>query len=856
MHGAHSDLRCEINDLLNQLASRHERLFSQADSLRTENEALRARLLASRTRQLKRFASLDLNQSAVDGKPLRQPIAPTAGSMGDITSYSNTDLRLGAGIADDTGDSGDAGAGSGGSEEEASLATPASECDGDTDEALSRVISPMSPCSAEPVLRLDSNTRFIVANEDTCADHIPDERIPTRLRACTDRRRVTPPLVPKVSATPLRPELTTRTEKRRPSFRPNLNCDPDVPASPMSDSSGTASRWPKKPLKSRSTSSFMSMSHNVTCDEVPLWQTWAEGTPTNFASLPSARSTTSMLNRSSAAPIIRGGDTMRDVGFLQHLVLGPNAKWRFIWDVVSVLAVTYDVLTVPLIAFGSNDATFYQALRLATTIFWTTDIPVTFLSGFHVGGIVEMRPRKIAEHYIKRWFFIDLIIVVTDWMLFFLYAGFGDAVNFVRITKTMRLSRILRLFRLLRVAKVTPTDDFYSGVQSETLMTVFGVGRSLAVIFVVNHFIACGWYAVGMSAEPSWVEALDLESRDTGYRYLTSLHWSLTQFTPASMEISPRNSYERLFAIVVLFSALVSFSTFISSITNAMTTLRRLNAERSKQSDSIRRYIADNRVSLELGNRITTYLRTHNYMAKKRIHEADIQIFKVLPESLRLQLHWEVYMPLLTTHPFFHHLTISEEQGMVQICHTAMRETHLATCQELFSVGQNCTRMHFLISGMSEYSPAARNAKSIEVNEGAWFSEACLWVRWTHRGNLHAVIPCEIVSLDSARFRRTMAFQVYVLGACCAYARMYQLALIEEEEGVYMDIWCDFDRTQEMVQTAFEAVEVNEQFHQDQGDTASAQYAWKLWRSWSPRNFVHGAFGNLRSIMVNRSNTA
>ena len=37
---------------------------------------------------------------------------------------------------------------------------------------------------------------------------------------------------------------------------------------------------------------------------------------------------------------------------------------------------------------------------------------------------------------------------------------------------------------------------------------------------------------------------------DLSWRYLTSLHWSLTQFTPASMDVSARNEYERIMSIL------------------------------------------------------------------------------------------------------------------------------------------------------------------------------------------------------------------------------------------------------------------------------------------------------------------
>ena len=43
-------------------------------------------------------------------------------------------------------------------------------------------------------------------------------------------------------------------------------------------------------------------------------------------------------------------------------------------------------------------------------------------------------------------------------------------------------------------------------------------------------------------------------------------------------QVTPKNEIERLFNVVVIMSAMVIFSTFISAITNAMNQLRNLNS--------------------------------------------------------------------------------------------------------------------------------------------------------------------------------------------------------------------------------------------------------------------------------------
>merc|ERR1712232_66922 len=101
-------------------------------------------------------------------------------------------------------------------------------------------------------------------------------------------------------------------------------------------------------------------------------------------------------------------------------------------------------------------------------------------------------------------------------------------------------------------------------------------------IILVNHVLACVWYKIGEENVPgygSWLEHNDMLDKSTAYQYFTALHFSLTQFTPASMDVHPRNLSERMFSVVVLIFALCIFSSFVSSITAAMTYLRNLTAQ-------------------------------------------------------------------------------------------------------------------------------------------------------------------------------------------------------------------------------------------------------------------------------------
>merc|ERR1719436_424296 len=82
----------------------------------------------------------------------------------------------------------------------------------------------------------------------------------------------------------------------------------------------------------------------------------------------------------------------------------------------------------------------------------------------------------------------------------------------------------------------------------------------------------------------------------TWCQYFTSLHWSITQFTPASMDVYATNVPERLFSIVILFWALVALSSIIGSVSASMTALRNMSADENKQMWMLRRYLRQERI--------------------------------------------------------------------------------------------------------------------------------------------------------------------------------------------------------------------------------------------------------------------
>lgn len=458
----------------------------------------------------------------------------------------------------------------------------------------------------------------------------------------------------------------------------------------------------------------------------------------------------------------------------RRYLVHPNSKKRLVWDIFGLLLICYDIIVLPLQVFEMSQTLFFMAMETATILFWTMDLPSCFFVGYHtLGGSLIMNARDIAKRYMMTWFPLDLFLVSIDWIILIVdgeaegkESASYESIGLARLGKTVRVMRLLRMLRLMRLAKIPKYFlQIEEHIRSEYAVVVIGILKLTACILVINHLIACLWYAIGTmdGQSDTWVKAAGFGSHvSVFFLYTTSLHWSLTQFTPASMEIFPQNVTERSFALVVLIFALITFSSFVSSITNAMTHLRNMNSEYAKQFVQLGRYLRFHKISTPLAVRVRRHLARTIMQRQQRLEESEVTLLKLLSEPLLMDLRLEVFRPLLEHHPFFQRYFERNAAAARKLCHTAIVEISLASGDLLFSPGETCDRMYFVKTGTLRYTldhslpqPGDWHELSetdIPVQANEWICEACLWTPWRHCGYMHAFAGTMLVGLEAEKF--------------------------------------------------------------------------------------------------------
>lgn len=447
----------------------------------------------------------------------------------------------------------------------------------------------------------------------------------------------------------------------------------------------------------------------------------------------------------------------RNVG---RCVIMPNNVFRVNWDFAGLFLICYDLITIPFNqAFQPEPGWFSITMDWITLLFWSGDMCQGFFLAYFEKGQLVTSKVKILKHYLGTWFLADVVVVGPEWVMTIFDSGDSSAAGAGKILKSARAVRVLRLLRLAKVQRML--NLLYDLIESEYTFILINLAKLLVSVLVLNHVVACLWYLTGKFAMDndmaSWIQTSGVMGEAISYVYSTSLHWSLTQFTPASMDVSAKNILERIFSIVILFFAMVVFSSIVGSISGSMTTLRSMKSDQMKQFWLLRRYLRQRAVSKDLSSRIYKYLEHQCSKQNNHVQPCQIKVLEGLSESLQNELTHQMHSPHLLEHPFFRYLNDEMEVVMHRLCRLALRQQSYATREYVFGAGDEAKKMYFVKSGTLDYTTMDRTTLKPGPQPKEWLSEALLWTSWRHQGDLLAMIESELISVDPNQFEEVMS---------------------------------------------------------------------------------------------------
>jgi len=493
----------------------------------------------------------------------------------------------------------------------------------------------------------------------------------------------------------------------------------------------------------------------------------------------------------------------------QRCILHPASDIKLCWDVLGIPILAWDLITIPLQVFslGASGVSVLDGAGWVTLLYWSFDMPVTFLSGYSDNDAnLIMEPRKIAKQYIRGFFFLDLLIILGDWLSVVISFIGDDAppwLGNLSVLRVLRISRFVRLLRLRKLkAKIQTIED---KIDNEWLLVILNLIAKTISIVVVNHYICCGWYYLGSNTQIEtapyrWLSSVPYPQYDSAqlgeqkmsdatwiYQYLTSLHWAIAQFTPGPQNIQPQNAFERAYVIFVLLFGMIVFSSFIASVTQARMQLTKLMSKCDREIWLLRKYCRQHTISMELTYKMKRYVDLVVIPNYSKLSQGDVTLINKLSLNLRQNLNTELFSQHVRLHPFFLKLQEVGHSAMVSVCNEACEMLSFARGDVVFYGGMKANRMFFCTGGALDYIPIHSHLyDELRVPKGHWCSEAVLWTKWTHQGQLQASIESGAVGVNGSKFRAALCPHGFVMGFVRAYGRAFCAALSNLWEHVDM----------------------------------------------------------------------
>ena len=216
-------------------------------------------------------------------------------------------------------------------------------------------------------------------------------------------------------------------------------------------------------------------------------------------------------------------------GYMRLPVLSPMTKARRAWDVLIAVAVVFYCLILPwqLCVEWWPYAGVKSAFYVLDFVFWT-DMVLNFCTGFVHHGDLVMDRKEIFEHYMQKWFWVDL---VANFPFEAAFSGFSKSER-----KAVKLLKWFKLGTLLRAGRLMKYMNQYLSFPK--------LPKATAVFFVITHVLTCAWVGV------FWSEAKQQQmglANEHMHMYVCALEGTLQRLVGTST----RHAFEKSEAFYV-----------------------------------------------------------------------------------------------------------------------------------------------------------------------------------------------------------------------------------------------------------------------------------------------------------------
>ncbi|XP_054455496.1 potassium voltage-gated channel subfamily H member 6 [Anoplopoma fimbria] len=350
------------------------------------------------------------------------------------------------------------------------------------------------------------------------------------------------------------------------------------------------------------------------------------------------------------------------------LILLHYSPFKAFWDWIILLLVLYTAVFTPYSATFLLDE--HGDLRkrscgytcdplnvadLLVDVLFIVDIVINLRTTYvDRNEEVVTQPSRIAKHYIKGWFSIDLFAAIPFDLLIF-RSGSEEP-------KMATLTSLLKTARLLRLVRVARKLDRYSEYGAAVLFLL------MCTFVLIAHWLACIWYAIGFVERPytetGWLDNL-AEQLGKSYndsdsssgpsvkdKYVTALYFTLSSLTSVGFgNVSPNTNSEKIFSICVMVIGSLMYASIFGNVSAIIQRLYSGTTRYHTQMLRVKEFIRFHQIPGCLRQRLEEYFQ-HAWSYTNGIDMNGV--LKGFPDSLQADICLHLNRSLLENCKAFH----------------------------------------------------------------------------------------------------------------------------------------------------------------------------------------------------------
>ncbi|XP_033216833.1 potassium voltage-gated channel subfamily H member 2 isoform X2 [Belonocnema kinseyi] len=387
------------------------------------------------------------------------------------------------------------------------------------------------------------------------------------------------------------------------------------------------------------------------------------------------------------------------------------SPFKAVWDWVILILVMYTAIFTPYVAAFLLAEPDYNRVKskkygedpiviidLIVDVTFIVDILINFRTTFvNSNDEVVSHPGKIAVHYLKGWFIIDLVAAIPFDLLLF-----GSDTD-----ETTTLIGLLKTARLLRLVRVARKIDRYSEYGAAVLLLL------MATFALIAHWMACIWYAIGNAERPSLkskVGWLDILANDTHQfynhnntggpsiksRYITALYFTFSSLTSVGFgNVAPNTDAEKIFTIIVMLIGSLMYASIFGNVSAIIQRLYSGTARYHTQMLRVREFIRFHQIPNPLRQRLEEYFQ-HAWTYTNGIDMNSV--LKGFPECLQADICLHLNRNLLNNCKAFE----GASPGCLRALSLKFKTTHAPPGDTLVHRGDVLTSLYFISRGSIE----------------------------------------------------------------------------------------------------------------------------------------------------------